>query len=91
MSGPLNGNLKELAAWLARILVVLLGWLAVDNLGSLRAEQASLRAELATSGGRITVLETLRPGDRQLLEQVAAETRETRLMVAKLFARSGAE
>ena len=91
MSGPLNGNAKEIAAWLARAVIALLAWLAVDNLNSIRAEQSRLRDNLAASGGRITVLETLRPGDRQLLEQLAAEQREMSGTVAKIAARMGIE
>lgn len=67
---PLNGNTKEALAWLARIVIGLLCWVAVDTLNTTRGEIREIRAAVVADANRITILETLRPEDRRLLEQI---------------------
>ena len=86
-----NGNLKPLLEWSARLIIALLGWIAVDSLQTTRGELREVREVLAAERGRITVLETLRPMDRQLLEQVAHDVKVSNERLSAIAARLGVQ
>lgn len=67
---PLNGNTKAALEWMARILIGLLCWVALDTVKTTRAEIREIRLAVIQDANRITVLETLRPEDRALLEEI---------------------
>lgn len=80
---PLNGNTKAALEWMARILIGVLCWVALDTINTTRSEIREIRAAVVLDANRITILETLRPEDRRLLEKIERD-------VAKIAERVGA-
>lgn len=81
---PLNGNTKEALAWLARIVIGLLCWVAVDTLNTTRAEARETREQIQAISQRLVKLETLRPEDSRRLETIERA-------VGRIAARLGVE
>jgi len=81
---PSNGNTRAVLEWLARIVIGLLCWIALDTLNTTRAEAREQRKELAEIAIRIVKLETLRPEDSRRLQQIETT-------VGRIAARLGVE
>lgn len=81
---PLNGYTKPIMEWLFRSLVLVLCWIANDQINTSRAEAQGARKELVALSERLTRLETLRPEDSRRLQQIETT-------VGKIAARLGVE
>lgn len=80
----MNGNTKTVLEWLARALIAVLCWIAVDTLNTTRAEASESRRELSRLSERLTKLEALRPEDSRRIERIETA-------VGKIAARLGVE
>lgn len=67
---PFNGHTRMVMSALSKLLIGLLCWVALDALQTTRQEIREIRSAVMTDANRITILETLRPEDRRLLEKI---------------------
>jgi hypothetical protein len=67
---PFNGHTRAVMSVLSKLLIGLLCWVAVDALQTTRREIREIRSAVMNDANRITILETLRPEDRRLLEKI---------------------
>lgn len=67
---PFNGHTRMVMSALSKLLIGLLCWVALDALQTTRQEIREIRSAVVTDANRITILETLRPEDRRLLEKI---------------------